>query len=97
MQLVSTPDCGSGGREFESHLSPLCPCSLRGRSGGLKIRRILDRYQSGALKNKKKEKFIHISVITREVSETALSRQEQGFKSPIIDLWKVSSTGRALG
>lgn len=23
MQLVSTPDCGSGGREFESRLSPL--------------------------------------------------------------------------
>lgn len=56
VQLVSTPDCGSGGREFESHLSPLCPCSLRGRSGGLKIRRILDRYQSGALKNEKKYK-----------------------------------------
>lgn len=55
VQLVSTPDCGSGGREFESHLSPLCPCSLRGRSSGLKIRRILDRYQSGALKNEKKE------------------------------------------
>lgn len=44
-----------------------------------------------------KNTFIHISVITREVSETALSRQKQGFKSPIIDLWKVSSTGRALG
>lgn len=23
VQLVSTPDCGSGGREFESNLSPL--------------------------------------------------------------------------
>lgn len=23
VQLVSTPDCGSGGREFESHMSPL--------------------------------------------------------------------------
>lgn len=61
VQLVSTPDCGSGGREFESHLPPLCPCSLRGRSGGLKIRRILDRYQSGALKNKKR-KYICLNI-----------------------------------
>lgn len=62
VQLVSTPDCGSGGREFESHLSPLCPCSLRGRSGGLKIRRILDRYQSGALKNEKNTKYLLLQI-----------------------------------
>lgn len=35
-QLARAPDCGSGGSEFDSHRSPICPDGEIGRRASLR-------------------------------------------------------------
>ncbi|CAB4219004.1 hypothetical protein UFOVP1604_87 [uncultured Caudovirales phage] len=48
-QLVRAPDCGSGGRGFDSHRSPQMPQWWNGRHEGLKIpcQKMACRFESG--------------------------------------------------